>query len=211
MGDALEQVIKLNYEARSRLKHPQTPNWVTLKLCLVGYPFAGKKSSSEFIREKYGLDVFHMENLLEEARQAAQEPEHTVTSPKVEDALERSSHNDSDVEDLSEDEEGVIDALNDFRKIGLEIEELLYSGEEIPDEIYVRLFVAKLRVTYEYKSPLKKLREMKSEATKVVEINDRLAEIETKLAPDNIESLKKKQIKNFEKEKVELTAQLETL
>jgi U3 small nucleolar ribonucleoprotein component len=38
-----------------------------------------------------------------------------------------------------------------------------------------------------------------------------LAEIETKLAPDNVESLKKKQIRNFEKEKVELTAQLETL
>ena len=56
-----------------------------------------------------------------------------------------------------------------------------------------------------------RIREMKAEATKVVEINERLAEIETKLAPDNVESLKKKQIKNFEKEKVELTAQLETL
>jgi hypothetical protein len=54
---------------------------------------------------------------------------------------------------LSEDEEGVIDALNDFRSIGLEIEELLYSGEEVTDEIYVRLFVSKLRLTYEYKSP----------------------------------------------------------
>jgi hypothetical protein len=182
-----------------------------LKLCLVGYPFAGKNSSSDFIREKYGLEVFHMENLLEEARQAAQEPEHTSQPAKLEDALERSSHNASDDDDLSEDEEGVIDALNDFRNIGLEIEELLYSGEEVTDEIYVRLFVSKLRLTYEYKSPHKKLREMKSEATRVVEINDRLAEIETKLAPDNVESLKKKQIRNFEKEKVELTAQLETL
>jgi hypothetical protein len=153
LGDALEQIIKLNYEARSRLKHPQTPNWVSLKLCLVGYPFSGKKSSSDYIREKYGLDVFHMENLLEEARQAALEPEHTAAPAKVEDALDRSSHHASDEEDLSEDEEGVIDALNDFRSIGLEIEELLYSGEEVTDEIYVRLFVSKLRLTYEYKSP----------------------------------------------------------
>jgi hypothetical protein len=71
LGDALEQIIKLNYEARSKLRHPQTPNWVGLKLCLVGYPFAGKKSSSEFIREKFGLDVFHMEHLIDEAREAA--------------------------------------------------------------------------------------------------------------------------------------------
>jgi len=61
----------LNYEARSRLKHPQTPNWLALKLCLVGYPFAGKKVSADFIKEKYGLDVFQMESLIDEARAAA--------------------------------------------------------------------------------------------------------------------------------------------
>lgn len=46
LGDCLEQIIKLNHDARSRLKHPQTPNWLSLKLCIVGYPFAGKKSTA---------------------------------------------------------------------------------------------------------------------------------------------------------------------
>lgn len=46
LGDALEQIIKLNYEARAKTKHPQTPNWLALKMCLVGYPFAGKQVSS---------------------------------------------------------------------------------------------------------------------------------------------------------------------
>lgn len=40
-------------------------------MCLVGYPFAGKSESALFIKEKYGLDVFVMDALIEEARQAA--------------------------------------------------------------------------------------------------------------------------------------------
>ena len=210
LGDALEQIIKLNYEARSRLKHPQTPNWVTLKLCLVGYPFAGKNTSADFIKTKYGLEVFQMEGLIDEAREAAQQPEEQAEE-NVEDALERSSHHASEDEELSEDEDGLIDAKKDFRNIGLEIEELLFSGEEITDEIYVRLFVTKLRITYDYKTPHRKLREMKGEATKVVEINERLAEIDSKLHPESVGELKKKQVKNLESEKVQLQGDLDKL
>ena len=61
LGDCLEQIIKLNHDARSRLKHPQTPNWLALKLCLVGYPFSGMGSAAKYIKQAYGLDVFHME------------------------------------------------------------------------------------------------------------------------------------------------------
>lgn len=43
LGDAIEQIIKINHEDRPKLKHPQTPNWLPLKLALVGYPFSGKK------------------------------------------------------------------------------------------------------------------------------------------------------------------------
>lgn len=43
--------------------------------------------------------------------------------------------------------------MEDFRKIGMEIEELLASGEEIRDDLYVKLFITKLRMTYEYKDP----------------------------------------------------------
>ena len=64
LGDAIEQIIKLNFEERARLKHPQTPNWMPLKLSLVGYPFAGKKLQSEMLREKYGVDVYQIDLLV---------------------------------------------------------------------------------------------------------------------------------------------------
>jgi hypothetical protein len=40
----------------------------------------------------------------------------------------------------------------DFRKCGEKISNLLKEGLEIPDEVYVELYVAKLRITYPYKS-----------------------------------------------------------
>jgi hypothetical protein len=41
LGDVIEQLIKLNFEERAKLKHPQVPNWLSLKICLIGYPFSG--------------------------------------------------------------------------------------------------------------------------------------------------------------------------
>ena len=64
LGDALEQIIKINFAERARLRHPQTPNWLSVKICLAGYPFAGKKEQAELIRKKFNLDVFAMESLV---------------------------------------------------------------------------------------------------------------------------------------------------
>ena len=44
VGDAVEQIINLNYEARGRQLRPKNPHYLNLKLCLVGYAFAGKRS-----------------------------------------------------------------------------------------------------------------------------------------------------------------------
>jgi len=43
-------------------------------------------------------------------------------------------------------------AEEDFRACGEKIAELLKEGLEISDEIYVELFIAKLRLAYPYKS-----------------------------------------------------------
>ena len=64
LGDALEQIIKINFDERAKLKHPQNPNWLNVKICLAGYPFAGKKEQAELIREKFNLDVYAMDVLV---------------------------------------------------------------------------------------------------------------------------------------------------
>ena len=43
VGDAVEQIIHLNYDARGRQLRPKNPHYLNLKLCFVGYAFAGKK------------------------------------------------------------------------------------------------------------------------------------------------------------------------
>ena len=39
----------------------------------------------------------------------------------------------------------------DFRVCGEKIQNCLFEGQEIPDQLYVDLYIAKLRMTYEYR------------------------------------------------------------
>ena len=129
------------------------------------------------IKEKYGLDIFEMGALVQEAidfSDANPKPLHRDVTPKEEikaseapslgdglsgvlsgalkknDSKETVEERDSSV---SEDEDGEYNAPEDFRQAGLEIKEMLLEGMEISDELYVRMFVAKLRLNYEYKDP----------------------------------------------------------
>lgn len=222
LGDVVEQLIKLNFEERAKLKHPQTPNWLTLKLSLVGYPFSGTHTQAKYLKEKFGLDLFQMETLINEAIECPAEGNQPIleASPEEEEggdatipvsengeakedepaqeadgspkaSSEKKSHHsepavDSDLEGLSEDESTARDCQEELRQCGIAIRELLLDGQEISDELYVRLFVNKLRMTYGYKSPVEKRKEIKVEAERLVEINARLGEIFAELNKEDI-------------------------
>lgn len=161
----IDQLIKLYYPPRPNLKHPPTPNYLSLKVCLAGYPFAGKKTQAELIREKYGLNVFVMEELINEAMNYNAADHKTADSEAAE---------TPEYEGLSEDEpcEGCPHEL--YQKIGQEIRQQLLDGCEISDQQYVNLFVAKLRCTYPYKTPAQKRHEVEQKATQWVQITRRL-------------------------------------
>lgn len=86
LGDALEEIIKINFEERAALRHPQTPNWLTVKMSLIGYPFAGKKEQAEMIRKKFNLDVFVMDALVQEAIDFAAEHPEPIEAPAKEES-----------------------------------------------------------------------------------------------------------------------------
>ena len=58
---------------------------------------------------------------------------------------------DPDASEESQDEQPC-NAEEDLRLCGEKISALLKEGQEIPDELYVALFVAKLRTTYPHQS-----------------------------------------------------------
>jgi hypothetical protein len=49
LGDVIDQLIKLKIDERAKLQHPKTPNWLSLKFCLVGYPFSGTNTQAAYI------------------------------------------------------------------------------------------------------------------------------------------------------------------
>ena len=109
--------------------------------------------------------------------------------------------NKGDDSDLSQDEEEELNAPEDFRQAGIEIREMLLDGMEISDELYIKMFIAKLRMAYEYKDPATKQKELRMTANRKMKINQRLAEIEKELQEEGV---KAKQTKTLNHEKAAL-------
>ena len=115
---------------------------------MIGYPFAGKKVQAELIRKKYNLDVFVMEVLVQEAIDfAANTPEAIKAGEKPAAEENKSEDSLSDIA-LSEETDDEHNLEEDFRQCGLKMQELLLDGDEISDDLYVQVFVAKLRMQY---------------------------------------------------------------
>jgi len=58
---------------------------------------------------------------------------------------------DDEVKSEASEIEEELNPEEDFRRCGEQIQECLFDGAEISDQLYVALYVAKLRMTYEYK------------------------------------------------------------
>ena len=68
------------------------PHYLNLKLCFVGYAFAGKRLQAMKLKQEYGLDTYSLSDLVEEALKFYQEnPEPIVNVPAVEEQPIRES------------------------------------------------------------------------------------------------------------------------
>ena len=61
------------------------------------------------------------------------------------------AENEDDVISEASEIEEELTQEEDFRQCGEKIQNCLFDGAEIPDQLYVDLYIAKLRMNYEYK------------------------------------------------------------
>lgn len=141
------------------------PNWLTVKVCLAGYPFSGKKEQAELICKKYNLDVFVMEALVQDAIEFSANNPEPIEAPQKEEENKDGDASDS-LSDMivSEDEVEEFNLQEEYRQCGLQMQNLLLDGDEISDDLYVKVFVTKLRIQYPYKDPKTKQKEIKTQA-----------------------------------------------
>lgn len=271
VGDAIEQIINLNFEARGRQLRPKNPHYLNLKLCFVGYAFAGKRLQAMKLKQEYGVDTYQLSDLVEEALKFFQEhPEPIVKDSFL---MERSAIRESLIEESKEDAEadqhqdqppeevdGTGDAHakpeedskhglgenplfrkpkpvednnddvkseqteiqeevnpeEDLRLCGQRIQDCLFNGEEIPDQLYVDLFVAKLRLTYAFKDKPTLKAETHAAAARELELTRRVAELGEELLQmqDPESNYRRKKNRTLETVREEITlhqAELESL
>ena len=104
--------------------------------------------------EEYGLQTYQLSDLVDEVLAFYEQNPEPIALPE-ESPAEEQIEDDPTMSDDSEEvgnSYSIESAKEDFRLCGLKIASLLKEGQEITDEIYVQLYVAKLRLTYPYKS-----------------------------------------------------------
>lgn len=148
------------------------PQYLNLKLCFIGYAFAGKKTQAKMLQDNYGLQTYQMSDLVSEAVNFYESNPNPIEFTKKEPVEEN-------IESLSEDSE--IDegytpesVQEDLRQVGEKIANLLKEGQEIPDEVYVQLYVTKLRLTYPHKSKSQLRSELTAKVQKQREIQKKI-------------------------------------
>jgi hypothetical protein len=72
-GDIVEQIINLNFEPEKPLVSPEVPNHMPLKLAVIGRSFTGKKLQAQILAEKFNLNIYKPEDLINEALERSEE------------------------------------------------------------------------------------------------------------------------------------------
>ena len=118
--------------------------------------------------EEFGLQTYQLSDLVDEVLAFYEQNPEPLFLEEESNQVEEAIENDPTMSEDSEDENStftVQSAQEDFRLCGQMIAEMLKDGQEISDEVYVQLYVAKLRITYPYKSK----KQIRSEIRKKVE------------------------------------------
>ena len=68
-----------------------------------------------------------------------------------------------------------------MRLCGQRIQDCLFNGDEIPDQLYVDLYIAKLRLTYEHKDKAALKREVSETAARELELTRLIANLSEEL------------------------------
>lgn len=68
LGEAIENIINMNFDARENHKRPRVPAYLNLKLCFIGYAFAGKKTQAIRLAQRFPeLKLYQLNDLVNEA------------------------------------------------------------------------------------------------------------------------------------------------
>lgn len=72
LGDILESIIPIAYPEAPDPPFPDGPNYLPLKVLLLGPPFSGKKTQSKKLQELFGLKVLEVPKIIEDAKKVVQ-------------------------------------------------------------------------------------------------------------------------------------------
>lgn len=75
LADVVSTVLDLAYPVPAAPEQPPGPHYLPLKLCILGPPFSGKSTQSKKLQEVFGLKLYEMSTILEDAQKVLDKKE----------------------------------------------------------------------------------------------------------------------------------------
>lgn len=66
LGGVVETIIDLAFPEKKAVSIPDVPRYMPLKLVVSGYAFSGKRTLCKFIKEKYGVEILQVDEIIKE-------------------------------------------------------------------------------------------------------------------------------------------------
>lgn len=152
----MEVIAEDEASERSKPSQPSLPLWHTLKLCLIGKAYSGKKSVAALIKDEFGdhITIFNMDEIVREALNYVSDKKEEVPDPK---AKGKKGNEPAQVDPYAG-----LDTTN-YKLIATDLLKHVYvqtGQEKVPgkdvnivsliknDQQLVNLFIEKLRLTF---------------------------------------------------------------
>ncbi len=141
----IELVIDITHPENKAVEKPDIPSYMPLKLSLIGYSFSGKKTLAGLLHDKYKVHVISVEELINECVDIVG-PEHEEEKMEEDDYLGfiEKEKRMKKRKLLLEDKE--------YRALGDSVLHHIKAGLEIPNDIYLKLIIHKIKRTFPSKT-----------------------------------------------------------
>lgn len=81
LGDVIEALIDMKYPRKQPPQKPQLPDYLPIKVVLLGNPFSGRKTVAKFLKSRYGVEIFNMTEIIKEAIELVLLANHNFSDP----------------------------------------------------------------------------------------------------------------------------------
>ncbi|KRX04379.1 Calponin homology domain [Pseudocohnilembus persalinus] len=140
LGNFLTEIVDNLHPKQEKTQIPQEiPNYLPLKLSMIGLPFSGKKTLANLLKQKYQLELIDPKQIIQQAHELAFPP------PEDDKNKKKGAKKDTKKKGNAKDQEEEKPVNPELIELGQKVHEFIENNLEIPDEFQVQAAIIQIK------------------------------------------------------------------